>query len=807
MTVEPQKLPEQKIAEELCVQIEQVQKTVALLDDGATVPFIARYRKEATGGLTDEQLRTLEKRLAYLRELEERRETILRSVEQQGKLTEALKVQFMAAENKTDLEDLYLPYKPKRQTKAQKAREAGLEPLLAMLLKTDTLDPQAAARDFVNVEGGVDSVDVALEGARHIFIDDCNNNVELVRSLRQQLLDSGQVFSSIAPAYKDKLKDKKVIHFADYVDHREPYHAVPSHRALAMLRGRQQGVLQLKVDLPLDEGEVHPGQTAIAASIQLAQRADSANKSWLSECCRWAWRTRLHPRLESELLTELRMKADEQAIEVFARNLKNLLLAPPAGNRVTMGLDPGLRTGVKVAIVGESGDVLLHDTIFPHEPQKKWEASLAKLKQWVEAYHVELIAIGNGTASRETGRLVSELLSKCLDKDKADSVKKVIVSEAGASVYSASELATQELPDLDVSFRGAVSIARRLQDPLAELVKIEPKSIGVGQYQHDVDQMILNRTQLNVVEDCVNAIGVDVNTASIALLAQVSGISATLAQNIVRYREANGPFPSREALRCIPRFGDRTFELAAGFLRVVKGEQVLDASAVHPEAYGLVQQMAQHITVDVKALIGNVERIRQLSADDFVNEQFGLPTVTDILAELEKPGRDPRDAFKAAEFRDDVQSIDDLKPGMKLEGVVTNVTHFGAFVDIGLYQEGLVHISELSDQFVKDPHAVVRAGDIVSVRVLDIDRERDRVALSMKSDASAHKRAGAHSNTDGGAHSASRRLKPGASKQGETKTKKKAEGARANSRRNHGTQDMPRNTLAEAFNNARLLRK
>lgn len=779
---------ENSLADELNVRLEQVQKTVTLLDEGATVPFIARYRKEVTGGLTDDQLRALEKRLVYLRELEERRDTILRSIEQQGKLTDELKAQLCKADSKTDLEDLYLPYKPKRQSKAQKARDAGLQPLLDRILAEADCEPLAVAADFLNEEAGVATAEAALEGARHIFIDDRNNDVELVRMLRQRMVEEGMVVSAVAPAYKDKPKDKKVNHFSDYLDHQELYSKVPSHRVLAMLRGRQQGVLQLKLDLPVEGDQKHPGQGMIEAQIKLGERPEGDNRKWLTDCCRWAWRTRLHPRLESELITALRLQADEQAIDVFARNLKNLLLAAPAGNRVTLGLDPGLRTGVKVAIVGASGDVIFHDTIFPHEPQKQWDQSLAQLKTWVEKHDVELIAIGNGTASRETSRLVSELLSGMKQR-----VTKVVVSEAGASVYSASELASKELPDLDVSFRGAVSIARRLQDPLAELVKIEPKSIGVGQYQHDVDQMILNRSLLNVVEDCVNAIGVDVNTASAPLLAQVSGINSTLAQNIVKFRESNGPFSTRDALRQVPRFGDRTFELSAGFLRVVKGEETLDGSAVHPEAYSVVHQMAEQINVDVKSLVGNSAKIRDLKPEDFVTETFGLPTITDILAELEKPGRDPRDAFKAAEFREDVQSIKDLKHGMKLEGVVTNVTHFGAFVDVGLYQEGLVHISELSDQFVKDPHTVVKAGDIVSVKVLEVDHDRERVALTMKSAPSKPARA---SNEQGERRSQPKR-KPG-----------RNDGGRQPSRRQESRGgDMPKNTLASAFSNARQLRK
>jgi uncharacterized protein len=784
---------EKSLAEELDVRLEQVQKTVALLDEGATVPFIARYRKEVTGGLTDDQLRTLEKRLVYLRELEERREAILRSIEQQGKLTDELKSQLCDAVSKTDLEDLYLPYKPKRQSKAQKARDAGLMPLLERILSEPSCEPIAVATDYVNEEAGVPTAEAALEGARHIFMDDRNNNVALVRALRQLLAEEGKLITCIAPAYKDKPKDKKVVHFSDYLDHQELYSKVPSHRVLAMLRGRQQGVLQLKLDLPVEGDQKHPALSKIEADMKLGERPEGENRQWLTDCCRWSWRTRLHPRLESELITSLRLQADEQAIDVFARNLKNLLLAAPAGNRVTMGLDPGLRTGVKVAIIGASGDVVFHDTIFPHEPQKQWEQSIAQLKKWVEQYNVELIAIGNGTASRETSRLVSELLAGSKQR-----VTKVVVSEAGASVYSASELASQELPDLDVSFRGAVSIARRLQDPLAELVKIEPKSIGVGQYQHDVDQMILNRSLLNVVEDCVNAIGVDVNTASAPLLAQVSGINGTLAQNIVRYREANGPFPTRDALRQVPRFGDRTFELAAGFLRIVNGEEALDGSAVHPEAYFVVNKMAEQIKVDVKSLVGNAEKIRQLNPQDFVTDAFGLPTVTDILAELEKPGRDPRDAFKAAEFRDDVQSIKDLKQGMKLEGVVTNVTHFGAFVDVGLYQEGLVHISELSDQFVKDPHTIVKAGDIVSVKVLEVDQDRERVALTMKSGTARPQNV----NTD----KADRRG-PSVKRKAGGRSAASADGGRQSRRQEARASEVPKNTLASAFSNARQLRK
>ena len=713
----------QRIAAELGVGVGQVAAAVALLDEGATVPFIARYRKEKTGGLDDTQLRKLEERLGYLRELEDRRATILRSIEEQGKLTPELARAINAAETKVELEDLYAPYKPKRRTKAQIAREAGLEPLADALLQNPALVPEVEAEKFVAPDKGIPDAKAALDGARHILIERIGEDAKLVGSLREWLWDEGVLRSTVR-----KGKEKDGAKFADYFDHSERIKDMPSHRALAIFRGRNEDILDVDLDVPQEPDKPHPAELKIRAAFGIADRGRPADR-WLLETVRLAWKVKLSISLSVDLLMRLKERADREAIAIFSKNLKDLLLAAPAGPRVTMGLDPGYRTGVKVAVVDQTGKLLETATIYPHEPQRDWQGALATLAALCMKHKVELISIGNGTASRETDRLVAELITKMPQLK----LTKVMVSEAGASVYSASELAAQEFPDLDVSLRGAVSIARRLQDPLAELVKIEPKSIGVGQYQHDVDQTGLARSLDAVVEDCVNSVGVDVNTASVPLLARVSGLNRALASNIVAYRNENGPFPSRTALKKVPRLGPKAFEQAAGFLRIMNGENPLDASAVHPEAYPVVEKIAAATKRPLKSLIGDRALLKSLNPADFADETFGIPTVTDILAELEKPGRDPRPEFKTASFQEGVEKIEDLKPGMQLEGVVTNVAAFGAFVDIGVHQDGLVHISELSDRFVKDPREVVKAGDVVKVRVKEVDVERKRISLTMKS--------------------------------------------------------------------------
>ena len=712
----------QTIATELNVRPQQVAAAIALLDEGATVPFIARYRKEATGGLDDTQLRALEERLAYLRELEERREAILKLIAEQGKLTPELEREIRAANTKQRLEDLYLPYRQKRRTKGQIAIEAGLEPLARALLADPGQDPQALAAQYVAPDKNVLDAAAALEGARAILAEEFSEDPNLVGQLRDYLWQHGLLYSEVVSG-----QEEAGAKFSDYFAHAEPIRGIPSHRALALFRGRKEKVLRLRLDLPAElTQENHPciGMVAARFGIQnLGRPADG----WLWDVCRYTWQVKLLTRLETDLFMQLREAAETEAIKVFARNLKDLLLAAPAGQKVVMGIDPGIRTGCKV--VDATGKLLHTDTIYPHEPKRDWDGSIATLAAACQRFGVELIAIGNGTASRETERLVADLLARHPELK----AQKVIVSEAGASVYSASPLAAKEFPELDVSLRSAVSIARRLQDPLAELVKIEPKSIGVGQYQHDVSQTQLARTLDAVVEDCVNAVGVDLNTASAALLARVSGLSPSLAEKIVEYRDQHGPFPSRAALRNVPRFGEKTIEQAAGFLRIRNGEEPLDASAVHPEAYPLVQRILAKLQRPVEEVIGNTTLLKQVRPEDFTDERFGLPTVTDILRELEKPGRDPRPAFKTATFRDDVHTLEDLREGMQLEGVVTNVTNFGAFVDIGVHQDGLVHISELADRFVKDPREVVKPGDIVKVRVLEVDLKRRRIALSMRS--------------------------------------------------------------------------
>jgi uncharacterized protein len=712
-----------RIANELGVRPQQVAAAVALLDEGSTVPFIARYRKEVTGSLDDTQLRNLEERLRYLRELDERRVSILASIEEQGKLTPELKREIDLADTKTRLEDLYLPYKQKRRTKGQIALEAGLGELADALFGNPELNPESEATRFIDAEKGFADVKAVLEGAKYILMERFAEDADLLAKLRDFLKHNATLSARVVPG-----KETEGAKFSDYFEHDEVLKNTPSHRALAIFRGRNEGILSVSLKVG-DEtpGSMHPGEGMIGERFGIANRGRAADK-WLAEVVRWTWKVKLYTSLETDLLGELRDKAEDEAISVFARNLHDLLLAAPAGPRATLALDPGLRTGCKVAVVDATGKLLETATVYPHAPRNDWDGTLAILAKLCAKHAVDLIAIGNGTASRETDKLAGELIKKVPGLK----LTKIMVSEAGASVYSASELAAREFPDLDVSLRGAVSIARRLQDPLAELVKIDPKSIGVGQYQHDVSQLKLARSLDAVVEDCVNAVGVDVNTASAALLARISGLNATLAQNIVQFRDANGAFKSRSELKKVPRLGEKTFEQAAGFLRVMNGDNPLDASAVHPETYPLVQRIAQDTGRDIRSLIGDSAFLKRLDPKQFTDETFGLPTVTDILGELDKPGRDPRPEFKTAEFQDGVEKLSDLEPGMVLEGVVTNVTNFGAFVDIGVHQDGLVHISALSEKFVKDPYEVVKAGDIVKVKVMEVDIPRNRVGLSMR---------------------------------------------------------------------------
>ncbi|PKV88966.1 Tex family protein [Streptomyces sp. TLI_146] len=720
---------EGRIAEELGVRERQVKAAVELLDGGSTVPFIARYRKEATEMLDDAQLRTLEERLRYLRELEDRRTAVLDSVREQGKLTEELERQIRAADTKARLEDIYLPFKPKRRTKAQIAREAGLEPLAQGLLTDPSVEPLAAAAAFVDADKGVADPAAALEGARAILTERFSEDADLIGEVRERMWTKGRLVAKVREG-----KEEAGAKFADYFDFTEPFTALPSHRVLAMLRGEKEEVLDLVLEPEgSPEDAAVPGPSAyenmVARRFGIADRGRPGDK-WLADTVRWAWRTRILVHLGIDLRLRLRTAAEDEAVRVFASNLRDLLLAAPAGTRATLGLDPGFRTGVKVAVVDATGKVVATDVIYPHVPANKWDQALAKLAGLAKEHAVELIAIGNGTASRETDKLAGELIAKHPELK----LTKVMVSEAGASVYSASAFASQELPDMDVSLRGAVSIARRLQDPLAELVKIDPKSIGVGQYQHDLSEVKLSRSLDAVVEDCVNGVGVDVNTASAPLLSRVSGIGAGLAENIVAHRDANGPFRSRKALKDVARLGPKAYEQCAGFLRIRGGYDPLDASSVHPEAYPVVRRMVKSTGSEVAALIGNTAVLRSLRADAFVDETFGLPTVTDILRELEKPGRDPRPAFKTATFKEGVEKIGDLEPGMVLEGVVTNVAAFGAFIDIGVHQDGLAHVSALSRTFVKDPREVVKPGDIVRVKVLDVDVPRKRISLTLRLD-------------------------------------------------------------------------
>lgn len=717
---------EHQIAGELNARPEQVQAAVRLLDEGATVPFIARYRKEVTGGLDDSQLRTLESRLGYLRELADRRQVILRSIEEQGKLTPELARELNDADSKTRLEDLYLPYKPKRRTKGQMAIEVGLEPLADLLLSDPLKDPEQEAVRFLNAEQGISDGKAALDGARYILMERFAEQADLLEKLRDYLWHNATLRARVVAG-----KEQEGAKFKDYFEHDEPLHKAPSHRVLAMLRGRNEGVLNLALVAGDDEG-ASPCEGIIAHHLRLNLQHRPADK-WLQGVVSWTWKIKLSLQMETELIGRIRESAEDEAIKVFAMNLKDLLMAAPAGMRCTMGLDPGIRTGVKVAVVDATGKLVDHATIYPFEPKRQVDQSLKTLSELCQKHKVELISIGNGTASRETDRLVSDLF----DRYPAAKAQKIVVSEAGASVYSASELASQEFPDLDVSIRGAVSIARRLQDPLAELVKIDPKSIGVGQYQHDVGQSQLARRLDAVVEDCVNAVGVDVNTASVALLNRVSGLSQTLAQNIVAYRDENGAFKSRQQLLKVSRLGPKAFEQCAGFLRIRGGNNPLDGSAVHPESYPVVERILAKLEQTVDSLLGNSSLLRTLKPTDYTDEQFGVPTVTDIIGELDKPGRDPRPEFKTATFKEGVEKISDLLPEMVLEGVVTNVTNFGAFVNIGVHQDGLVHISSLTDRFVKDPREVVKAGDIVRVKVLEVDVPRKRISLTMRLDEKA----------------------------------------------------------------------
>ena len=727
-----------RLATELLAKPAQVAAAIALLDEGATVPFIARYRKEVTGGLDDIQLRLLDERLRYLRELEERRGAILDSIESQGKLTDELKAKIESAEDKTTLEDLYLPYKQKRRTKAMIAREAGLEPLADSLLANPLLVPEDEAQKYLRSEPlkpdekdtVVPDVKAALEGAKQILMERFAENAALLARVRDHLVVHGVVESTVIDGQQEAGAK-----FSDYFHYSETWKTIPSHRALAIFRGRNEGFLSAKLLLDSEIGEEKPTwsspfnacENMIAGHARIVDKKRPADK-WLTEVVRWTWRIKISLHMETELMASLREKAEHDAIQIFAGNLKDLLLAAPAGPRATMGIDPGIRTGCKIAVVDATGQVLETATVYPHEPRRDWEGALHVLAGLAKKHRVDLISIGNGTASRETDKLALDLIKRLPEQK----MIKIVVSEAGASVYSASEFASKELPDLDVSLRGAVSIARRLQDPLAELVKIDPKSIGVGQYQHDLNQSRLARSLDAVVEDCVNAVGVDVNTASAALLARVSGLSSSVAGNIVTHRNANGAFKSRAALKSVPRLGDKAFEQAAGFLRIANGDNPLDASSVHPEAYPLVEKILADIQKDMKAVMGDGKLLKTLRAEKYADEKFGVPTVTDILKELEKPGRDPRPEFKTATFQDGVEKLSDLQPGMILEGVITNVAAFGAFVDIGVHQDGLVHISALAEKYVKDPRDVVKAGDVVKVKVMEVDEKRKRIALTIR---------------------------------------------------------------------------
>lgn len=712
------------IAQELNVRPEQVNAAVTLIDDGNTVPFIARYRKEVTGGLDDTQLRTLDSRLSYLRELDDRRQTILKSIQEQGKLTPELEQEITQADSKTRLEDLYLPYKPKRRTKGQIAIEAGLEPLADQLWNHPQTEPESEASKYLDADKGVADTKAALDGARAIIMERIAEDANLLEKIRGHLNRNAEMGARVVEG-----KEQEGEKFKDYFNHNEPLSKVPSHRALAMLRGRNEGFLTLAMnaDPEQEEGARQSYCETIIADHYGVTLSSAPADTWRKQVISWAWRIKVSMHMETELMGAMKERAEIEAIEVFATNLKDLLMAAPAGPRATLGLDPGLRTGSKIAIVDPTGKVLATETIYPHPPQKQYDKSAQIVDQLVRKYNVDLIAIGNGTASRETDNFVADVIKRGNLK-----VQKIIVSEAGASVYSASELAAKEFPNMDVSLRGAVSIARRLQDPLAELVKIDPKSIGVGQYQHDVSQSMLAKRLDAIVEDCVNAVGVDVNTASAALLTRVAGLSSTIAQNIVDFRDENGRFEARTTLKKVPRLGPKAFEQCAGFLRIMDGKNPLDASAVHPEAYPVVKAISEKNNKDIKALIGDSSFLKGLHAVDYTDDNFGVPTITDIIKELDKPGRDPRPEFKTATFAEGVNSVSDLEPGMILEGVVSNVANFGAFVDIGVHQDGLVHISALTDRFVSDPREVVKAGDIVKVKVMEVDVQRKRIGLSMR---------------------------------------------------------------------------
>ncbi len=713
----------QQISKELGVNIQQVSAAVSLLDEGATVPFIARYRKEATGELDDVQLRLLDERLLYLRELNSRRDIILESIISQKKLTPDLEKAIKQANTKTLLEDLYLPYKPKRITKATRAKDAGLEPLASKILEDRTVIPEQLAKQFINTEKDINDVAAALEGAKQIIMENISENAQLLTELRERVWNNGIIHSTVT-----KGKNSEAIKFKDYFDYQEAIKKIPSHRALALFRGRNENLLSVILKPGADENAEHQLCAQLVAQLLKVKNTSVPADAWLADTARFAWKIKLFTRIDLDLKLRLREAAELEAINVFASNLRDLLLAAPAGSKVTMGLDPGIRTGVKVAVVDPTGKLLAFETIYPHAPKKQWDASINTLAKLIQLHQVDLVSIGNGTGSRETDQLIADLKKQ----HKNLQFNKIIVSEAGASVYSASELATKEFPDLDVTIRGAVSIARRLQDPLAELVKIEPKSIGVGQYQHDVNQVKLARSLDTVVEDCVNAVGVNVNTASASLLKQVSGLSTSVSDNIVAFRNENGSFMNRKQLKKVPRLGDKAYEQAAGFLRIMSGDNPLDASSVHPESYPIVNAILDDTDKSISELIGHRVFLRNLKASDYTTEKVGLPTVTDILQELEKPGRDPRPEFKSAQFKEGVETITDLQPGMSLEGVVTNVANFGAFIDIGVHQDGLVHISHLADSFVKDPREIVKTGEMVKVRVLDVDVARKRIALSMK---------------------------------------------------------------------------
>ncbi len=716
----------QRIAEELAVNIKQIEAAVTLLDEGSTVPFISRYRKEVTGGLDDIQLRQLDERLNYLRELNSRRKTILESIISQGKLTAELEQKIVQADTKTLLEDLYLPYKPKRRTKAQIAKESGLEPLADTIFNDRSIIPEQIAVNYINTEKNINDVTAALEGAKQIIMERISEHADLLTELRERIWNTGIMHSTLV-----KGKEIEAAKFKDYFDYQEPINKIPSHRALALFRGRNEDLLSISLKPGLDDKAEHQLCAQLVARHINVTDTSSPADAWLAEVARLGWKIKLFTRIDLDLKLRLREAAELEAIRVFSSNLKDLLLAAPAGPKATMGLDPGIRTGVKVAVVDPTGKLLDFDTIYPHAPKNQWDASINSLAKLIQKYQVDLVSIGNGTGSRETDQLVADLMKQ----HKNLKFQKIMVSEAGASVYSASELASKEFPELDVTIRGAISIARRLQDPLAELVKIEPKSIGVGQYQHDVNQVQLSQSLEMVIEDCVNAVGVDVNTASASLLKQVSGLSASVGENIVAFRNENGPFNDRKQLKKVPRLGEKAYEQAAGFLRIMSGKNPLDASAVHPEAYPIVNAIIEETGKPITELIGQSSFLRSLTAANYTNEKFGLPTVKDILQELEKPGRDPRPEFKSVQFKDGIEKISDLKEGMMLEGVVTNVANFGAFVDVGVHQDGLVHISHLADIFVKDPRDVVKTGENVKVKVIEIDIPRKRIALSMKRNA------------------------------------------------------------------------